>query len=282
MRWQTSRFEIDLTQPKIMGIVNLTPDSFSDGGQQIQFHEQLAHAERLLKDGADILDLGAESTRPGAAVVPLEEELRRLLPVLKELVQWNVPISIDTYKPQVMQAALDLGADIINDVWSLRQPNAREIVAAHPNCGVCLMHMHGEPASMQLSPFDGDVWSEVLNFLKQQVDMIQALGVKKNRILIDPGIGFGKTPEQNLALLSEQQKLLSLDTGVLIGWSRKSTLGILVGDGGSKANPKLVAETRRLASAAAALIAVQRGAHVVRVHEVRDTWDVLRVWQAVS
>lgn len=282
MRWKTSRFDIDLTAPKIMGIVNLTPDSFSDGGKRRPLDAHLAHAERLLKEGADILDLGAESTRPGARAVSLQEELDRLLPVLKEVVRWHVPISVDTYKPDVMQAALDAGADIINDVWALRQPRAREVVASHPACGVCVMHMHGEPLSMQLQPLAGDVWKEVLDFLKQHIQMLEASGIKKERITVDPGIGFGKTPAQNLTLLAQQQHLLHLEVGVLVGWSRKSTLGLLVGDGGSKADASLVAQSRRLASAAAALLAVQRGAHVLRVHEVRDTLDVLRVWRAVS
>ncbi|MEN9843970.1 MAG: Dihydropteroate synthase [Pseudomonadota bacterium] len=282
MRWQTSRFDIDLSTPKIMGIVNLTPDSFSDGGQRGPLHAQLTYAEGLLKDGADLLDLGAESTRPGAVAVPLQEELHRLRPLLQELVRWQVPISVDTYKPEVMQMALDLGADIINDVWALRQPKAQEVIAAHPSCGVCVMHMHGEPLSMQLQPFEGDVWPEVLSFLQQRLHALESLGIQKNRIVIDPGIGFGKTPQQNMALLAQQERILELDTGLLVGWSRKSTLGLWVGDGGSQADPARVAPSRRLASAAAALIAVQRGAHIVRVHEVRDTRDVLRVWQAVA
>lgn len=282
MHWQTTRFEIDLSKPKIMGIVNLTPDSFSDAGRHRRLHEQLAHAEQQLKEGADVLDLGAESTRPGAVSIPLDVELDRLLPVLKEVVRWNIPISVDTYKAEVMQVALDLGADIINDVWALRQARAREVISAHPTCGVCLMHMHGAPISMQSQPLKEDVWTHVLEFLSTQIECLQTIGIQKKRITIDPGIGFGKTPSQNLSLLTQQTRLLELGVGVLIGWSRKSTLGILVGDGGSLADPASVAETRRIASTVAALIAAQRGAHVLRVHDVRDTLQALQIWQAVS
>jgi hypothetical protein len=167
--WQTSRFDLDLSQPLVMGIVNVTPDSFSDGGQHAETAQALHHAEQLLRDGADILDIGAESTRPGAAVVPLAEELARLEPFLREAVRWQVPISVDTYKPEVMQAALDWGVDIINDIWALRQPGAQEVVAAHPGCGVCLMHMHRDPQTMQIETMAGDVLTEVESFLQARV-----------------------------------------------------------------------------------------------------------------
>jgi dihydropteroate synthase len=219
MIWQTARYSIDLTQPKIMGIVNVTPDSFSDGGRYARFGSAIAHAEQLVKDGADILDLGGESSRPGAPQVPLHIELERILPVLAEVLTWGIPISIDTYKPQVMQAVLDMGADIINDIWALRQPSgeghasAERIVAKHPSCGVCLMHMHREPQTMQLQPMQGDVDSiipQVLLFLEQRRQSICQLGVDLSRIVVDPGIGFGKTTEQNFSLLANQRVFLVL------------------------------------------------------------------------
>jgi dihydropteroate synthase len=288
MHWQTTRFHVDLNRPRVMGIVNLTPDSFSDGGRWNDPKAALRHCEQLLRDGADMLDLGAESTRPGAQAVPLDEELHRLLPVLKEAMGFGVPLSIDTYKPAVMRAALDAGADIINDIWALRQPatsdcaSALEVVAMHGRCGVCVMHMHRDPSTMQLTPMVGDVVSQVVQFLKQTVESIEALGLEKAQILVDPGIGFGKTPEQNLQLLARQVELAALGHGVLVGWSRKSTLGHVIGDGGAAASPEMLAAGRRVPSVVAALLAVQNGAHVVRVHDVRETVQALQVWQAVK
>ena len=289
MYWQTSRFQIDLTRPKVMGIVNVTPDSFSDGGRFNTVSAALAHCEALLTQGADMLDLGAESTRPGAVAVPLAQELERLLPVLSEAVKLGVPISIDTYKPEVMQAALDLGADIVNDIWALRFPaaqaggkSATDVVTAHPTCGVCLMHMYRDPQSMQSLPMHGDVNAQVLAFLKHESERLQEMGVNFDRILLDPGIGFGKTPEQNFSLLANQDALLSLRHGLLVGWSRKRSLGWLLGDGGEYAAADLVANRRAVASTVAALLAVERGAHVVRVHDVRETVDAIKVWQAVQ
>ncbi|MGB4060936.1 MAG: dihydropteroate synthase [Burkholderiaceae bacterium] len=288
MHWHTSRFQIDLSSPKVMGIVNITPDSFSDGGRWAGVGGALSHGERLLADGAHMLDLGAESTRPGAPPVPLDEELARLLPVLREAVKLGVPISVDTYKPAVMRAALDAGADIVNDIWALRQPatpdcpSALDVVAQHPSCGVCVMHMHRDPQTMQVLPMQGDVVPQVVQFLKQTSEQLEALGVKKDRILIDPGIGFGKTPAQNLALLARQQALAPLGLGVLAGWSRKSTLGHVVGDGGAAAPQHTLATHRLVPSVVAALLAVQHGAHVVRVHDVRETCQALAVWHAVQ
>lgn len=273
MFWQTTRFRIDLTQPRIMGIVNLTPDSFSDGGQALAPSDALRHCEALLRDGAHILDLGAESTRPGAAALPLADELARLLPVLKVAVTLGAPISVDTYKPAVMQAALDLGADIVNDVWALRQPDAEAVVAGHPACGVCLMHMHREPQTMQAEPMVGDVVPQVVAFLTRRVEAMQALGVTPARIAVDPGIGFGKTVAQNFQLLAQQQALLATGCAVLAGWSRKSSLGALTGLG--------VAD-RMLPSVVAAVLAVERGARIVRVHDVRETALALQVLQASS
>lgn len=277
--WQTSRFQIDLSYPKIMGIVNITPDSFSDGGHFDQTRTALNHCEQLLKDGADILDLGAESTRPGAAPVPLDEELRRLLPVLREAVKFNIPISIDTYKSAVMAAALDAGADIINDVWALRQAGAEQIAATHPSCGICLMHMHGEPATMQIQPMQtANIGADVAFFLRERAIKMQQMGINPARITIDPGIGFGKTVSQNFALLARQKDLIK-DWPLLAGWSRKSSLAAVAT---RAAQAMLPASERVGASVAAALIAVQNGASIVRVHDVKETAQALAVWAAVE
>ena len=271
MIWQTSRFSIDLGSPRVMGIVNVTPDSFSDGGRNRTLASALQHCEQLVKDGAHILDIGGESTRPGSPAVSLDEELARVVPLVRDAVSLGVPISVDTYKPVVMQAVLDLGADIVNDIWALRQPGASAVVAAHPRCGVCLMHMFGEPLTMQLAPMAGDVVPQVLSFLELVALDLQALGVKKSRIVLDPGIGFGKTVAQNFSLLAHQSMLLSAGYPLLAGWSRKSSLGAVTG---------LDVPHRMVPSVAAALIAVERGASVVRVHDVRETVAALAVWGA--
>lgn len=278
MHWQTTRFQLDLARPWVMGIVNLTPDSFSDGGQHAQGSEALWHAEQLLREGAGILDVGAESTRPGAQAVPLDEELARLMPFLREAVRWQVPISVDTYKPEVMQAVLDLGVDIVNDIWALRQPGAERVVATHPSCGVCLMHMHRDPQTMQLQTMSGDVVSAVHQFLQARVQSLLAQGVDAARLVLDPGIGFGKTVVQNFELLSRQSALMGLGRPLMAAWSRKSSLGAVLGQDG----PIPVPTERLSASVAAALMAVERGARVVRVHDVKATVDALRVWQAVQ
>lgn len=276
-RWQTSRFDLDLTQPLVMGIVNVTPDSFSDGGLHAETSQALLHAEQLLKDGADILDIGAESSRPGAEVVPLAQELARLEPFLREALRWQVPISVDTYKPEVMQACLDWGVDIVNDIWALRQPGAQQVVAAHPRCGVCLMHMHRDPQTMQTQPMTGDVLSEVDAFLRGRVSALLESGVAASRLVLDPGIGFGKTVAQNFHLLAKQADLLSLGFPLLAGWSRKSALGAALSQNGQVPDPA----QRQVASVAAALLAVERGASVVRVHDVKETLDALQIWRAV-
>lgn len=276
-RWQTSRFDLDLTQPLVMGIVNVTPDSFSDGGLHAETSQALLHAEQLLKDGADILDIGAESSRPGAEVVPLAQELARLEPFLREALRWHVPISVDTYKPEVMQACLDWGVDIVNDIWALRQPGAQQVVAAHPRCGVCLMHMHRDPQTMQTQPMTGDVLSEVDAFLRGRVSALLESGVAASRLVLDPGIGFGKTVAQNFHLLAKQADLLSLGFPLLAGWSRKSALGAALSQNGQVPDPA----QRQVASVAAALLAVERGASVVRVHDVKETLDALQIWRAV-
>ena len=272
MRWQTTRFDVDLTRPQVMGIVNVTPDSFSDGGRHVDTRGALRHCEQLIKDGADILDIGGESTRPGSPAVPLEQELARVVPLVAEAVRLGVPVSVDTYKPQVMQAVLDLGADIVNDIWALRQPGAAEIVAAHPRCGVCLMHMHRDPQTMQATPMEEDVVPSVLYFLERSAQELQALGVEKTRIVLDYGIGFGKTVEQNFALLARQPELLALGYPLLAGWSRRSSIGSVTG---------LPVHERMAPSVAAAVLAVERGARVVRVHDVRETVAALAVWSAM-
>ena len=273
MIWQTSRFAIDLARPQVMGIVNVTPDSFSDGGRYGSTAAALRHCEQLLKEGADILDIGGESTRPGSPAVPLDEELSRVVPLVREAVTLGVPISVDTYKPEVMRAVLDLGADIVNDIWALRQPGAAAAVAAHPQCGVCLMHMHRDPQTMQQAPMDGDVVPQVLSFLELQTHDLLALGVEKTRILLDAGIGFGKTVEQNFALLARHSELLAAGYPLLAGWSRKSSLGAVTG---------LEVDQRMVPSVAAAVLAVERGASVVRVHDVRETVAALAVWSAMQ
>ena len=279
LHWQTARFRIDLARPRIMGIVNVTPDSFSDGGQHASAAAALRHCERLLREGADILDIGGESTRPGSPAVSLPQELARVLPVLREAVRMGAPVSVDTYKPEVMAAALDAGADIINDIWALRQPGALEAVARHPACGVCLMHMHGNPQTMQLAPMPGDPVPQVLAFLQQRAQALQAHGVQAERITLDPGIGFGKTVAQNFALLARQGEPLSERLPLLIGWSRKSSLGAALAAPGQQPPPP---QERISASVAAALLAVERGAAIVRVHDVAETAQALKVWAALQ
>jgi len=282
--WQTSRFQIDVSQPRVMGIVNVTPDSFSDGGEHFTgrggFSGVFAHCEQLIRDGADILDIGGESTRPGAPPVPLQVELARVLPVVRHAATLGVPLSVDTYKPEVMQAVLDLGVDIINDIWALRQPGARQVVAGHPSCGVCLMHMHREPQTMQMAPMEGDVVPQVLSFLVGAAGDLQAAGVDKARIVLDVGVGFGKTVAQNFSLLARQREFLAAGYPLLAGWSRKSSLAAVSST--SPADAPLAIEDRLVPSVAAAVLAVERGARVVRVHDVRETVQALKVWAAAS
>jgi dihydropteroate synthase len=274
MFWQTTRFRIDLSRPRIMGIVNVTPDSFSDGGRHGQAQAAIRHCEQLLREGADILDVGGESSRPGADPVPLEEELRRVLPVLEAAAKLGAPVSVDTYKSEVMRAALDLGVDIVNDINALRAPGAAETVSAHAACGVCLMHMQGEPRSMQAGePAYADVVDEVKRFLHERAQVLRTVGVAAERIALDPGIGFGKTVAHNFALLARQPELLALGYPLLAGWSRKSSLGAVTG--------KPVGD-RLIASVAAALAAAQQGARVLRVHDVAATREALQVWEAAG
>ncbi|MFZ9251205.1 MAG: dihydropteroate synthase [Hylemonella sp.] len=287
MHWQTTRFKIDLSHPRVMGIVNVTPDSFSDGGLHNTTASALRHCEDLLKQGADLLDIGGESTRPGAQALPLAEELSRVLPVVREAVRLGVPISIDTYKPRVMQAVLDLGADIINDIWALRWQDPADPLAAcsvvtdHAHCGICLMHMHGEPQTMQIRPMEGEPIPVVKQFLQASAQRLLASGVASSRVVLDPGIGFGKSVEQNFKLLAQQAELLDLGYPLLLGWSRKSSLAALTGPpqdgpGYPGMHPLLPA------SLAAAVLAVQRGAAIVRVHDVLPTVQALKVLQALN
>jgi len=281
MIWQTSRFQLDLVRPCIMGIVNVTPDSFFDGEQFFTVAQALRHCEKLLADGAHVLDIGGESSRPGAVALSLDEELQRIVPVVRGAVTMGVPVSVDTYKPQVMLAVLDLGADIINDIWALRQPGAADAVAGHPACGVCLMHMHREPKTMQVEPMQGDAVAQVLDFLTTTASSLRARGVVRERIVIDPGIGFGKTVEQNFSLLARQRDLLAAGYPVLAGWSRKSSLAGATSR--SLADlATLDVHARMVPSVAAALLAVERGARIVRVHDVRETAQALAVLNAIA
>ena len=271
--WQTTRFRLDLSKPWVMGIVNVTPDSFSDGGQHPQATAAIAHAERLLHEGAHILDIGGESSRPGAAAVDAATEWSRIQAVVQAAVGWQVPVSVDTCKPAVMRLALDAGADIINDIWALRQTGAAEVVAAHGQCGVCLMHMHAEPATMQVHPMVGAAMGVVKDFLQHHAQRLGALGVARERVLLDPGIGFGKTVAQNFELLARQEELLELGHGLLLGWSRKSSLGAVT---------NLPVDQRIVPSVAAAVLALERGARVLRVHDVADTMAAVKVWVAAQ
>ena len=287
MHWQTSRFLIDLAKPNVMGIVNVTPDSFSDGGRFATRGGAMSHCENLLKDGADILDIGGESTRPGAPTVPVEEELSRVLPVVRHAVSLGVPVSVDTYKPAVMRAVLDLGADIINDIWALRWAGdasgltGEQVVAAHPSCGVCLMHMHREPQIMQLATMQGDVLRQVTAFLLQSAKHLADLGVLRQRICLDPGIGFGKTVQQNFALLARQRELVALGYPLLTGWSRKSSLAAVT-QTSLAAVASMDLQERLVPSVTAALLAVQNGASIVRVHDVKQTVQALKVLAATQ
>lgn len=262
---------IELDRPRIMGVVNLTPDSFSGDGYAASTEQAIAHAWAQIEAGADFLDLGAESSRPGAIPASLEDELSRLLPVLEALTGCGVPISVDTYKPEVMRAALAAGAAMINDIYALRMPGAIDVVAG-ADCAVCLMHMQGDPMTMQQAPVYGDVVAEVSNFLMARVAVLEAAGVQRERIVLDPGFGFGKTLEHNLALLRRLPETAVDGLPILSGLSRKSMLGGITG------RP---VEERLPASIAAAVMALEGGARILRVHDVAATRDALAVWSAV-
>lgn len=274
LRWQAGRFALELAErPLVMGIVNVTPDSFSDGGVHAATRAACAHCDRLLAQGADILDIGGESTRPGARPPAVEEEIGRVLPAVRHAATLGVPVSVDTSRPEVIEAVLDAGADIINDVRALQVPGALEAVARRPEVGVCLMHMQGEPATMQQSPAYADVVREVAAFLAARRDAAVGAGIASERIVLDPGYGFGKTTAHNLALFAQQAALRELGRPLLAGWSRKGTLGQLTG------RP---VEQRLAASLGAALAAVAHGARIVRVHDVAATVDALKIWNAAG
>lgn len=257
--------------PYIMGIINVTPDSFSDSGRYATTEKAIAHAERLIQEGADILDIGGESTRPGSLAVTLEEELHRVIPVVENLSQKDILISVDTSKPEVMQAAINAGASIINDVNALQVPGAIEVVA-RSKAMVCLMHMKGKPRSMQDNPQYVDVVSEVKDFLQQRMILARSGGIEYDRIIIDPGFGFGKTLEHNLELFRNLEQFTKMNVPVLVGFSRKSMLGAITGND---------VNNRTYASVAAALLAVIKGARILRVHDVKATKDAIKVHNSV-
>ena len=265
------RFQLATDRPLLMGIVNLTDDSFSGDGLAGDTAAAVARAQRQIDAGADLLDLGAESSRPGALPVTPDDELDRLLPVLDRLAGCGVPISVDTYKPEVMRAALRHGASMINDIYGLRMPGAVEAVAGS-DCAICLMHMQGEPLTMQRQPAYGDVVAEVRLFLRRRVQAARAAGISDDRLLLDPGFGFGKTLQHNLELLRGLDRLAGEGLPVLAGLSRKSMLGAITG--------RPLGE-RLAASIAAAVLAVERGARILRVHDVTETRDAVAVWQAM-
>lgn len=266
------RFRVALDRPRIMAIINVTPDSFSGDGLGHDVDAALRRAEQAVAAGAHLLDLGGESSRPGSEAVSEQEELDRVIPLIERLADWPVPVSVDTVKPAVMRAALAAGASLINDINAFRTPGAVEAVRGS-DAALCVMHMQGEPRGMQSDPRYVDVVSDVLRFLNDQVRQLQAQGVEAERILLDPGFGFGKTLEHNLELMRAMDRFVATGLPVLIGVSRKSMLGAITGRPTSE---------RLAASVAAALIAVQRGARIVRVHDVAQTRDALAVWEAVE
>ena len=263
-----------LDRCRVMGIVNVTPDSFSDGGRHATTDAAVAHALRLVEEGADVLDVGGESTRPGAEAVSLEEELQRVVPVIERLArETDVPLSVDTSKPEVMRAAVEAGAGMVNDVRALSEPGAME-AASVLGVPVVLMHMKGEPRSMQEAPTYDDVVGDVHRFLAERIFAAEMAGIDKKRIVVDPGFGFGKTREHNLLLLSHLDRFVELGVPVLAGLSRKRLIGELTG--------RDVPADRVHGSVAAHLVASQRGARLVRVHDVAATVDALKVWEAVA
>ncbi len=265
--------KLEFTRPQVMGILNVTPDSFSDGGRFLRRVSALEHARRLIDEGADILDIGGESTRPGAEPVPLEEELKRTIPLIESIRGFSdIPISIDSSKPEVMRAAAEAGADLINDVWALRRPGALE-AAVETGLPVCLMHMRGEPGSMQQNPQYDDVVSEVRDFLLQRAEVAQQAGIPRSRILLDPGFGFGKNLEQNLQLFRALDRFKATGYPLLVGISRKSMIGGITG------RP---VEQRLAGSIAFVVLAAQAGSDVIRVHDVAETRDALAIVQAVE
>jgi dihydropteroate synthase len=273
MNFICGQYQLNLNRPHVMGIINVTPDSFSDGGQFVSINLAVEQALKLIAEGADILDVGGESTRPGAHPVSLNEELNRVIPVIEALSSVStVPISIDTYKPEVMRLAIAAGADIVNDIRALQEPDALDIVA-NSKAGVCLMHMQGLPQTMQLAPQYDDVVSEVKQFLIDRMNVAISHGIAKNRILLDPGFGFGKTRAHNISLIQQLNKLIDIGQPLLVGLSRKSVLGSITGGDESQ---------RLYASIAASVISAMSGAKIIRVHDVKATVDALKVVTAIQ
>jgi dihydropteroate synthase len=273
MIFNCGKFQLDLTTPRVMGIVNVTPDSFSDGGKFSQTNLAVEHALKLAEEGADILDIGGESTRPNATPVSLQEELDRVIPVIEALSRHiNIPLSIDTYKPAVMQAAIAAGASMVNDVRALQESGAMEIVASS-NVGVCLMHMQGTPQTMQIDPQYNDVVNEVKNFLKARLQASIHAGCRASNIVLDPGFGFGKTREHNITLLQNLESFADLGQPLLVGLSRKSVLGQMTGND---------VNARLYASIAASVLAAQKGAKILRVHDVKATVEALKVVASIQ
>nr|WP_124947978.1 dihydropteroate synthase [Sulfurirhabdus autotrophica] len=272
MYLQCGKYRFSLERPLIMGIVNLTPDSFSDGGKLMSHQSALDHAIQLMEEGAHILDIGGESTRPGAFPVDASEELKRILPLVEALSEQNIPVSVDTHKPEVMSAAIEAGACMINDINALQSEGALRVVASS-SVGVCLMHKQGIPVNMQVSPQYGDVLVEILAFLQERVALVSHAGISPDRIVIDPGFGFGKSLAHNVQLLNRLEEFHKVGVPVLAGLSRKSMLGAITGRevGG-----------RMAASITAAVLAVQKGAKVVRVHDVKETRDALEIIHAIE
>jgi len=274
--WRCGRFLFDFAKrrrPVVMGILNATPDSFSDGGKFRTAQDAIAQAELMIKVGVDLIDIGGESTRPGAQPVELQEELDRVLPVIEGLKDCGVPLSIDTYKAETMRQALRAGVDCVNDIWALRQEGAVDAVFESKDCGIVLMHMQRDPQTMQFNPEYHDVLAQVMQFLKEHAELLTAKGVEKNRIAIDPGFGFGKSLEHNLSMLKHFDQFSQLGYSVLAGISRKSMLGKLTGKD---------THERLAPSVAAAIMAADRGARIVRVHDVLETVDALKLWEAIA
>ena len=274
--WRCGRFLFDFAKrrrPVVMGILNATPDSFSDGGKFRAAQDAIAQAELMIANGVDLIDIGGESTRPGAQPVELQEELDRVLPVIEALKDCGVPLSIDTYKAETMRQALRVGVDCVNDIWALRQEGAVDAVLESSNCGIVLMHMQRDPQTMQFNPEYHDVIAQVMQFLKERAELLKTKGIEQSRIAIDPGFGFGKSLEHNLTMLSNFKQFSQLGYAVLAGISRKSMLGKLTGKD---------THERLAPSVAAAIMAADRGARIVRVHDVPETVDALKLWEAID
>jgi dihydropteroate synthase len=274
--WRCGRFLFDFTKrrrPVVMGILNATPDSFSDGGKFKSPIDAIAQAELMIESGVDLIDIGGESTRPGAEPVELQEELDRVLPVIEALKDCGVPLSIDTYKAETMRQALRAGVDCVNDIWALRQEGAVNAVLESKDCGIILMHMQRDPQTMQFNPEYHDVLAQVMQFLNERAELLKSKGVEANRIAIDPGFGFGKSLEHNLTMLTHFDQFSQLGYSVLAGISRKSMLGKITGKD---------THERLAPSIAAAIMAADRGARIVRVHDVPETVDALKLWEAIN